>query len=110
MGIYNIKGFIQRNKCGLRQFTLARREEKSFEIMGNKTSIIGVLPFRRVENPGVMFDSNHQEGACLLASCGEEIFCFILLLLFIGGILFSMKYITKDSKQNDKNKALKTFA
>ena len=84
-----------------------RREEKAVEIMGNKASMIGVLPFRRVEEPGVMFDSNDEGGACLLASCGEEIFCFLLLLLFIGGIILSIKYITNDSRKNNKNNALK---
>ena len=70
--------------------------------MENKTSIIGALPFRRVEDSGVMFDSNDQGGACLLEFCGEEIFCFILLLLFISGIIFSIKYVTKDSQKDIK--------
>ena len=71
--------------------------------------MIGALPFRRVEDPGVMFESNDQEGACLLASCGEEILCFLLLLIFIGGIIFSIKYVVNDSQEKDRNRSVETF-
>ena len=77
--------------------------------MKNKTSMIGVLPFRRVEDPGVMFESNDQEGACLLASCGEEILCLLLLLIFIGGIIFSIKYVVNDSQEKNRIRSFETF-